>query len=76
MYKNCMGTDYHQQAEDDNFKKKICNQFSRRFIAAPPKLIKLIRCGCKSWLHVLMQQVHKLNGNSKSSRINEIQVDD
>ena len=22
MYKNCMGTDYHQQAEDDNFKMK------------------------------------------------------
>ena len=23
--------------------------------AAPPKLIKIIRCGCKSWLYVLMQ---------------------
>ena len=50
--------------------------------AAPPKLMKMIRRGYKSWLHVSMQQVcevHKLNGNpgySKSSRINEIQVDD
>ena len=56
------------------------------FHGAPPKLIKMIRCGRKSWLHVSMQQVcdvpvHKLNETwvgaySKSSQIKEIQVDE
>ena len=32
MYKNCMGTDHHQQAGEGNFKMKTCNQFSRSFM--------------------------------------------
>ena len=81
-----MGTDYHQQTVDGKFKMKTCNQSSRSLMQHVPPKMKMIRWGCKCWLHVSMQQVckvHKLNVNwvglhwySRSSRINKIQVDD